>query len=199
MLRTSRLAAGVSVAALAGVLAVAVPATAQEQTSSIQTISTMGSGDWSGAYGGLSLGYGEAQGDVGLGDDINGGSWGLFGGYQADFGTFVLGGELEYTWLEWTDDTTGIDVDNVARAKLRLGYDAGSFLPYAVLGSARLYTSDGLEDNDVGYFYGVGADYAFSQNVFVGAEYLWHEFGDYADTGIDIDAQTFQARVAYSF
>jgi opacity protein-like surface antigen len=199
MSRKTRFAAGASAAALVMAAALALPAAAQDLAFTEQSVSSMSNGDWTGAYGGLMLGYGQAEGDVGLGDDINGGAWGLFGGYQNDFGAWVLGGELEYTWLEWTDDTTGIDVSNVARAKLRVGYDAGSFLPYVTLGSARLYTNSALEDDDVGIFYGVGADFAVSENIFVGAEYLWHEFDDYADTGINIDAQTLQGRIAYKF
>ncbi len=188
---------GATIAALAAVSA--VPAAAQQATLTEQSVSTMGNGDWTGLYGGVSLGYGDVTGSTVLGDDINGTTYGIFAGYQRDLGSVVFGGELEWSGTEWTDETIGLDVDSVARAKLRVGYDAGAFLPYATIGAASVATSGAVDDDDTGMFFGAGIDYSLGNGIVLGGEILQHEFNDYADTGIDVSATTFTARVAYSF
>jgi outer membrane immunogenic protein len=155
--------------------------------------------DWSGFYGGLSLGYGDVTGSSVIGDDMNGPVYGLFGGYNHDFGSVVLGGEIEYTGSDITDDSIGLDVESVLRGKVRLGYDAGQFLPYAVVGAAQLTTTGAIDDKDDGYLYGFGVDYAFADNMVFGAEVLQHEFEDYTGSGIDVSATTVAARVSFRF
>lgn len=196
--RITRMVGAASVA-LAGTVALVAPAAAQEAVFTEQAVSTMGMGDWTGLYGGLSLGYGDVTGSVALGDDINGTTYGIFVGYQRQFDSIVVGGELEWSTTEWTDETIGLDADSVARAKVRLGYDAGSFLPYAVIGVANLSTSGAVDDDDNGWFYGAGVDYSMGNGLVLGAEVLQHEFDDFADTGIDVSATTLTARVAYRF
>lgn len=190
---------GAASVALAGTVALTAPAAAQDAVFTEQAVSTMGNGDWTGLYGGVSLGYGDVTGSVALGDDINGTTYGIFAGYQRQFNSIVVGGELEWSATDWTDATIGLDVDSVARAKVRLGYDAGSFLPYAVIGAANVATSGAVDDDDNGWFYGAGVDFSLGNGVILGAEVLQHEFDDYADTGIDVSATTLTARVAYSF
>jgi opacity protein-like surface antigen len=198
---TTRIATmiGATAAALAGAVALAAPAVAQDAALTEQSISTMGNGEWTGLYGGVSLGYGDASGSIVLGDDITGTTYGIFAGYQRDFGSVVAGGEIEFSGTEWTDDSIGLDVDSVARLKARLGYDAGAALPYVTIGAAQLATSGAVDDDDTGMFYGLGVDYSLGNGVILGAEVLQHEFDDYADTGIDVSATTITARVAYAF
>ncbi len=155
--------------------------------------------DWTGFYGGLSLGYGDVEGSTVLGTDISGMVYGVHGGYDYDLGSLVLGGELDYVMGDITDDSIGLDVESVLRAKARVGYDAGAFMPYATVGVAQLTTTGAVDDNDTGYLYGVGVDYAFGPNLVLGAEVLQHEFDDYAGTGIDVSALTAAARVSYKF
>jgi outer membrane immunogenic protein len=190
---------GAASVALAGAFALAAPVAAQEAVFGEQAVSSMGSSDWTGLYGGVSLGYGDVTGSAVLGDDINGTSYGIFVGYQRQFNAIVFGGELEWSATEWTDETIGLDVDSVARAKVRLGYDAGSFLPYATIGVANVATSGAVADDDNGWFYGAGVDFSLGNGIVLGAEVLQHEFNDYADTGIDVSATTLTARVAYRF
>lgn len=150
-------------------------------------------GDWTGPYGGLSYGRLMAETDN---DDEDGQVYGLFGGYDYDFGTFVLGGELDF---QATDDYTldGVDVDSVTRLKLRGGYDLGQALVYATAGVARADTSlDGDVDGGV---YGLGLDYRVTERMTVGVEYLNHQFNDVGDTGVDIDANTISLRGAFRF
>lgn len=164
------------------------------------TVVRTSAGNWTGFYGGLSIGYGDVSGSSTLGDDVDGLTYGGHVGYLRDMGNgFVLGGEVEFSGFDISDDSIGLDVDSVARAKLRAGYDAGAFLPYATAGGAFLTTSGAIDDEDWGYFYGAGVEYQLRDGIRLGAELLQHEFDDYADSGIDVEATTFAARVSFSF
>ena len=155
--------------------------------------------DWTGFYAGGSLGYGDVDVD-GLDEDFNGATFGGHVGYNYDLGSFVVGGELEAMGTnDFTAEDTELELDNVLRAKVRAGYDAGAFLPYVTAGYAQATVGtdgDDLEDN--GYFYGVGVDYAVSDSITVGGEYLRHDFEDFDDVA-DIEADTFALRVSYNF
>ncbi|MGJ8595616.1 outer membrane protein [Sulfitobacter sp.] len=150
-------------------------------------------GDWTGAYGGLNLGYGDVNGDGDVdGDDT---TYGLHLGYDYDFGRYVVGGELEY-------DKTDIDLngaanaDSVTRLKLRGGYDFGRTLVYATAGAAKLKTDIG---DDTGEFIGVGVAYQVSERFTVGGELLEHRFDDIGGSGVDADATTFNLRGSFRF
>lgn len=187
--------------------------------------------DWTGGYAGLSLGYGgiDAEGDDVLEDldddnlldvdlDGDGAIGGGFAGYQHDFGSFVLGGELDLNAANIDfdeDDFFGGDIDfdgdgeaenggasfeGIHRLKLRAGYDAGNALIYGVAGAAYAKAEIFGEDySDTGYVVGAGVDYKVRPNVTVGGEILYHNWDDFDDTGVDFDATTVQARVAYQF
>ncbi|SDE06383.1 outer membrane protein [Limimaricola pyoseonensis] len=154
--------------------------------------------DWTGGYVGAQLGYGQAETDDDPASfDEDGAIYGAQAGYNYDFGSFVLGGELDFTGTELGNDLT--DIDGIARAKVRAGYDAGAFLPYLTAGYASAYTSEEIDGDDQfdGYLYGAGVDYAVSENIVVGAEVLQHEFEDVG--AVDLDATTAAARVNYKF
>lgn len=190
---TSALILGTSSAAIAGGInepvIVAAPAP-------VMMAPVIISSDWTGFYAGGSLGLGSVG--IGDADDIDTKNYGVHAGYLYDMGTIVLGGELEYSALNF--DGTGDDLDaSVLRLKGRVGYDAGAFLPYLTAGGAQLTIEDGTDANDTGYYYGIGADYAFNDRIRVGGEILQHEFADFNAGGADIDAQTMSLRVAYSF
>ena len=190
---------GAGALALAGAVALAVPAAAGELAFAAPSRTVIGHGDWTGLYAGVSVGNGEVSGSAVLGDDLGGLTYGIFAGYQYDFGAMVVGTELELSGTDWSDDTVGVAVDSVARAKARLGYDAGAFLPFATLGVAQAATTGAVEDDDSGWFYGAGVDYSLGGGTILGAEILRHEFGDYAGTGVDASATTISARVAFGF
>ncbi|MFW2544102.1 outer membrane protein [Primorskyibacter sp. 2E107] len=148
--------------------------------------------DWTGPYAGLS--FGNLSMDSG-GVEEDGMIYGLFGGYDYDFGQFVAGAELEY---QATDDFSlgGVDVDDVWRLKARGGYDAGPALLYATAGYAKANTSIGDAEGAV---YGVGMDYKVTERFTVGAEYLRHDFNDIGSTNIDAEADTISLRGAMRF
>lgn len=158
--------------------------------------------DWTGFYVGGSLGYADVDDDAGtFGDEFDGLTYGAHAGYDYDFGSFVLGSELEISGFDVADNNTATEIDSVARLKLRAGYDAGLFLPYITAGVAQLNTSGApLGDaSDTGAFYGIGMDYKMTDRIRVGAEVLQHEFDDYDGSGIDADALTAGVRVAFEF
>jgi len=95
------------------------------------------SGDWTGGYAGVQLGWGDVTTSIGAdGDDV---LYGVHAGYQYDFGTFVLGGEVDYDFAE-IDLNGAAEVDSVARLKLRAGYDFGRTLGWFTAGIAEVDT-----------------------------------------------------------
>jgi outer membrane immunogenic protein len=122
-------------------------------------------------------------------------------GYRFDYGKFVAGVELDYDVanIDLGTPTAG-ELDSVARLKLMAGADLGRTLVYGTAGAAYAEaTVGGVSLSDNGYFVGLGADYALSDQWSVGGEYLVHKFDDFDSTGIDLDAQTLKAKVSFSF
>lgn len=195
------LALALATPAVAGNLSEPVVETAPAPVAMTPAPVSFGS-DWTGFYAGGSLGYaGVTDDDDVFASDFEGLTYGVHAGYDYDFGSFVLGGELEISGFDLSDSNTGTDVDSVTRLKLRAGYDAGNFLPYIAAGAAQLNTSSGVlgSESDTGYFYGAGVDYRLGNGMRVGAEVLQHEFDDYAGSGIDADALTGNLRVSFEF
>ncbi|MEM8538794.1 MAG: outer membrane beta-barrel protein, partial [Pseudomonadota bacterium] len=113
--------------------------------------------DWTGFYAGGQLGYGRLDSSsIEDSDDPDGALYGVHAGYNYDFGNLVLGGEVDYDLTNIEVDTPSSDVDSVARAKVKLGYDAGLLLPYATAGVARVETTDDLDGDTDGSFFGLG-------------------------------------------
>lgn len=152
--------------------------------------------DWTGFYGGLQVGNTDVDSDSGLldGDDT---SYGVHAGYDYDFGTFVLGGELDYDKTDIDLGTGGANVDSVARAKLKAGYDFGNTLVYATAGAARADTNVG---DETGPFAGLGVTYKVTDQYTIGGEVLQHKFDDVGGTsGNDLDATTISLRGSMRF
>ena len=150
-------------------------------------------GDWTGGYAGLGLGSLDVDGSgTADGDDF---TYGIHGGYDYDFGRFVLGGEVEF---DATDINLGgaADVDSVARLKLRGGYDLGRTLLYITAGVAEVDTSLG---SDTGAFGGVGLAYQVNDRFYVGGEVLEHRFENIGGSGVNADATSFSLRGGLRF
>lgn len=147
--------------------------------------------DWSGFYGGLSVGKGEAKNATASVDTT---SRGLFLGYNYDMGQYVLGGELAYD--VWDSNASGSnDVSNV-RLLGRVGYDAGRVLPYLTAGFANISESGFSE---TGFAYGAGVDFMATDNVIVGLQYLEQRYEDIDNSNVDLDLSSVSLRVSYKF
>lgn len=152
--------------------------------------------DWTGFYAGVQYGQGSTElslnGDE-LDTDFD--AYGVHGGYNRDFGKYVLGGELDYNKIDLDDDSGDADL---WRLRGRAGYDMGRFLPYVTLGAAHVSGDGDLSETDVTY--GLGADYLVTDKFTVGAEYTVQNFSDVADVdGLDLDTDMVQVRASFRF
>ncbi len=161
--------------------------------------------DWGGPYIGAQIGRADMELDD-TDDPIQteGATYGVHAGYLFDLGAVVLGAEIDYDLTgiseESTDPDADLEIDHIARAKVRLGYDAGNLLPYVTGGIAQLrLTSFGEEQTDNGTFFGGGLEYRLQPNMRVGAEVLQHQFKEFDDSIIDIDATTVSVRASFQF
>jgi opacity protein-like surface antigen len=158
--------------------------------------------DWTGFYVGGQLGYGQLDPSVPTTpSEPDGALYGVHAGYNYDFGSIVLGGEVDYDLTDISLDTPNSDVDGVLRAKAKLGYDAGAFMPYITAGYAQAQISGDILDGDTdGAFAGLGLSYMMSDSIILGGEVLQHQFEDVSDTPtVDVDATTLTLRASFKF
>lgn len=159
------------------------------------------SGDWGGFYAGGQLGYADAEADS-AGTVIGGDGWlgGVHAGYNWDFGTFVMGVEGDYDFADIALGDGADSIDNVARLKLRAGYDLGPTLLYATAGAAYANATIGADDlSDTGWFAGLGLGYRVTDGMVLGAEVLGHRFDDFDGSGLDVKATTATLRASFKF
>lgn len=151
--------------------------------------------DWTGFYGGVQLGYGKLDVSGGSADDRDGLVGGIRAGYDYDFGDYVLGVNADYNIAD-----TDVDGANLARIKLRGGYDLGDGLLYATGGVGFAQAEiGGVDRSDTGWVAGFGYEHMVSDNVSVGGEVLYNQFDDFDNSGSDISGTTLQATVSYRF
>ena len=201
--RTSMLAAPLALAAgmaSAGGMSEPIAAPAPAPVAVAPAPIQMGN-DWTGFYAGGQIGYGKLSSDaITDSDDPAGAIYGVHAGYNYDLGSIVLGGELDFDLSNIEADAPATEVDSIARAKAKLGYDAGLFMPYVTAGVARVQTTDALDGETDGSFAGLGLSYMLSDSLIVGGEVLQHQFEDVADTaGADVDATTLSVRASFKF
>lgn len=153
-------------------------------------------GDWTGFYGGVQLGYGSVSTDGAADLEGDGALGGLVLGYDFDFGQWVVGAGLDYDFAD-IDLDDAATLESVARVKLRGGYDLGRSLVYGTGGWAQADT-DTLDSSD-GYFLGAGYEYLVTDQVSLGGEVLYHQFDDFNDSDIDVNATTAQVRATFRF
>ena len=132
--------------------------------------------NWSGFYIGLHGGFGWADVDGDEDEDI------VLGGQIGtnwQWGGFVLGAEGDASWA-------GMDgVDWLASGRLRGGFAIDRLLVYGTGGVAG-------SDADFGWVFGGGAEFALTESVSLGAEYLHYDFGS-------DDADVIRGRVNWKF
>jgi len=169
--------------------------------------------DWSGFYAGLS--YGKTSGsqitDTSVGPvyDLSSGKVpGIHIGYQMQRNSLVFGGELSYMRYNDVimDGLSSYHMDNTLDLKGRVGMAANRVLFYGTLGySMGSFTVDTLsaEYKPKGTSYGLGVDFAATERLTIGLEYLARKMDADGATGltsnIDVDLNTVSLRVGFSF
>ncbi|WP_171234996.1 outer membrane protein [Ruegeria sp. HKCCA6837] len=155
------------------------------------------SGNWTGFYGGLQLGYVDVDTSV-SGVDGDGVIGGIILGYDYDLGDWVVGGGFDYDWMDVDLSNVPVTVEDVWRLKARAGYKVNpQGLLYGIAGYAEAGT-DNLGSDD-GWFIGAGYEQIVAPNVSIGGELLYHEFSNFNGSGVDVDATTLQIRASYRF
>ncbi|WP_336813737.1 outer membrane protein [Bosea sp. MMO-172] len=183
---------------------------------------------WTGFYVGANAGY--AWGNV---NTSNGWGWGgrtttvgdLDGfvgggqvGYNYQMGQFVLGLEAD---LQGADLNTGrniygdrVKTEYFGTVRARVGVAFDRFLPYVTAGWAygnvktsfsdiagNIYSSD--NSHTAGYAIGAGIEYAVTNNIVAGVEYLYVDLGDKRVLGSNVklgtDFSVVRARLSYKF
>jgi outer membrane immunogenic protein len=160
--------------------------------------------DWTGPYIGLQAGYAWANASNSYEDsdgggfiheanfDFDGFVGGGHAGYNLQTGNFVFGveGDIEYADLQGDDNGKGGDVnafdsDFMASIRGRLGYALDRALVYATGGVAFLDLDgkdkdlgiNGVDYSFTGWTIGAGIDYALTDDLSIGAEYRFTDFG----------------------
>lgn len=151
---------------------------------------------WTGFYLGANVGAAFNDNDV----EIAG---------EDDDDTVLIGGlHVGYNWQKPSNVVLGIeadvnfadDIDYLATIRGRLGYAAGPTLFYATGGVAFIGFDDAFSDDDseTGWTAGLGLEHKLRENVSLGVEGLYYDFGD-NDFGGDTDFWTLRARLTYHF
>lgn len=173
--------------------------------------------DWTGGYVGGQIGYADLGGDEVEGTSLDGSSGllGLHAGYMYDFGSYVLGAEIDWDTADFdiplsdSLDSEGVgDIDSIARLKFRAGADLGRTMPYAVAGLAYVNAdgpSDLVDFDESGWVAGIGVAHQLTDRWIVGGELLHHRFDDFATevdnggTSYDLEATTVSLRASFRF
>ncbi|MBW7922338.1 MAG: porin family protein [Rubellimicrobium sp.] len=149
--------------------------------------------DWSGFYLGAQTGLVDLD-DAGTG--YSGPVYGAHLGYLRDFGSLVAGGELRYDDISALRGVAGRVT--VLTGELRLGYDMGRLLPYVAVGAARANNHD-IGVSATGPVYGLGADFALSDQWRLGAEATHSDLGYDDGTASSFTATNLGLSVSFSF
>ena len=145
---------------------------------------------WTGFYVGINAGAAFTDEDTSENDDT----------------VFVGGFHLGYNWQKHGPWVFGIegdvdfadDVDYVASIRGRLGYAMGSTLLYGTGGVAFLGVADDTDDDNLeGWVAGAGLEHKLRQNVSVGVEGLYYNYGEVDGSEEDLDTWTVRARLTY--
>lgn len=155
-----------AITALAATLVLSSAATAQDAF------------DWTGVYGGVSytMGYEPTITDPSFADDTTDESeaLGFFGGYNHQFGQYVVGTEIHA--MSYRGNAVLFSFDSLSdlfEARIRGGYAFDRVLVTASVGYAsQSYIALIGTTRMEGITYGIGVDYALPNNLLVGAEYV---------------------------
>ncbi|WP_333682779.1 outer membrane protein [Pontibaca methylaminivorans] len=148
--------------------------------------------EWTGGYFGLGIGWSNVDGPGGRSDAV----YGLHGGYDFDFGEWVVGGEFEHEIANIGLVGGAGKVSDIDRLKLKGGYDFGDFMGYALLGRARMKSDAGSGNGNV---FGIGVAYSLTPNVSLGGEMTRSRFTNFAGSNDRYDVDSLMFRASFRF
>ena len=173
---------------------------------------------WTGFYVGANAGYGwgnvNANGFANVGD-LDGFVGGGQVGYNYQMGQFVLGLEADLQAADLSSGNNlglvGVKTDYFGTVRARVGVAFDRFMPYITGGwaygnvktsiPAIGFSSD--RSHTGGYAVGAGLEYAVTNNIIAGVEYLYVDLGEKnilgANTKIGTDFSVVRARLSYKF
>lgn len=171
-------------------------------------------GLWLGVFGGYGWGSIKDSEDNLIGDnfDVDGFLLGVNATANFSLGNgIVVGAITDAAWsnLKGEDTDFNYSVDWLASARAKVGYDAGTFLPYLTAGLAVAGASfdDGTDKDSqthVGWTAGAGVDVALTESINLTAEYRYSDYGsaDYdltKTTPLGLSTSTITAGVSFKF
>ncbi|WP_192253757.1 outer membrane protein [Mesorhizobium silamurunense] len=186
--------------------------------------------DWTGYYAGLQAGYGWGSSDISgtegepfaASPDLDGG---FVGGHVAglwQFSQAVIGAraELNYSSTDGSallgpGNSVGTDIKWFGSVNAEAGLAVDRWLIYGVGGVAFASIETSQEagpsfaktHTSAGWTIGAGVDYALSNNIVVGAQYRYYDFGkehfdvpdDFSDRDQDVKLHTLGVNFSYKF
>ena len=173
---------------------------------------------WTGFYVGANAGYGwgnvNANGFANVGD-LDGFVGGGQVGYNYQMGQFVVGLEADLQAADLSSGNNlgliGVKTEYFGTVRARVGVAFDRFMPYITGGWAygnvktsipgAGFSSD--RSHTGGYAVGGGLEYAFTNNIIAGVEYLYVDLGEKnilgAGTKVGTDFSVVRARLSYKF
>ena len=173
---------------------------------------------WTGFYVGANAGYGwgnvNANGWANVGD-LDGFVGGGQIGYNYQMGQFVIGAEADFQGADLTSGNNlglvRVKTEYFGTVRARVGVAFDRFMPYITGGwaygnvktsiPAIGFSSD--RSHTGGYAVGAGLEYAVTNNIIAGVEYLYVDLGEKnilgAGTKVGTDFSVVRARLSYKF
>jgi len=174
---------------------------------------------WTGFYVGANAGYGwgnvNANGFANVGD-LDGFVGGGQVGYNYQMGQFVVGAEADFQGADLSSGSNlglvNVKTEYFGTVRARVGVAFDRFMPYITGGwaygnvktsiPALGFSSDRTHTG--GYAVGGGLEYAFTNNLIAGVEYLYVDLGEKnilgaAGTKVGTDFSVVRARLSYKF
>lgn len=151
---------------------------------------------WDGFYGGLVGGMQSGTITPGA-TSFNMTNYGGFAGYNYEHGQFVFGGEIAAQRGTITLPAA-FTVDYLIDAKARVGYSLGDALLFAS-GGYTTTSSSAFPFQASGWNAGGGVDYAVTEKVFVGGEYVYRNMSFSNPAGFNGSSHAGQLRAGIKF
>ena len=173
---------------------------------------------WTGFYVGANAGYGwgnTSTNNLGQVGDLDGFIGGGQVGYNYQIGQFVLGAEADFQGADLSSGGnifgTSVKTEYFGTVRARLGWAIDRWMPYVTGGWAygnvkTSIPSIGFSSDRThtgGWAVGAGVEYAFTNNLIGGVEYLYVDLGEKNIAGfgtkVGTDFSVVRARLSYKF